>query len=86
MLQTYVTDITVNDKDIILRSLLRKRLLNSGNCMKLSENGDQDNKVKVKKVEVWSLIFSFSSDYASNLSYAFMNKMNFLYKNYVLQV
>ena len=86
MLQTYATDITVNDKDIILRSLLRKRLLNSGNCMKLSENGDQDNKVKVKKVEVWSLIFSFSSDYASNLSYAFMNKMNFLYKNYVLQV
>ena len=54
--------------------------------MKLSENGDQDNKVKVKKVEVWSLIFSFSSDYASNLSYAFMNKMNFLYKSYVLQV
>ena len=52
MLQTYVIDITVNDKDIILRSLLRKRLLNSGNCMKLSENGDQDNKVKVKKVEV----------------------------------
>ena len=86
MLQTYATDITVNDKDIILRSLLRKRLLNSGNCMKLSENGDQDNEVKVKKVEVWSLIFSFSSDYASNLSYAFMNKMNFLYKNYVLQV
>ena len=51
MLQTYVTDITVNDKDIILRSLLRKRLLNSGNYMKLSENGDQDNMVKVKKVE-----------------------------------
>ena len=37
MQQTYIKDITVNCKDIILRSLLWKRLLDSGNCMNLSE-------------------------------------------------
>ena len=56
-----------------------KRLLNSGNCMNLSGNGDQGNKVKTKEVEVWSWIFSFSSVYASNLSHIFMDKMNLLY-------
>ena len=50
MQQTYIKDITVNCKDIILRSLLWKRLLDSGNCMNLSENGDQGNKVKDKEV------------------------------------
>ena len=56
-----------------------KRLLNSGNCMNLSGNGDQGNKVKTKEVEVWSWIFSFSSVYASNLSHIFIDKMNLLY-------
>ena len=50
MQQTYIKDITVNCKDIILRSLLWKRLLDSGNSMNLSENGDQGNKVKDKEV------------------------------------
>ena len=47
--------------------------------MNLSENGDQGNQVMAKEVEVWSWIFSFSSVYASNLSYIFMDKMNLLY-------
>ena len=42
---------------------LWKRLLDSGNCTNLSENGDQGNKVKAEEVEVWSWIFSFSSVY-----------------------
>ena len=50
MQQTYIKDITVNCKDIILRSLLWKRLLDSGNCMNLSENGNQGSKVKTKEV------------------------------------
>ena len=50
MQQTYIKDITVNCKDIILRSLLWKRLLDSGNSMNLSENGDQGNKVNDKEV------------------------------------
>ena len=45
MLQTYITDITVNGKDTILSSLLQKRL---------SKNRDLGNKVKTKEVEVQS--------------------------------
>ena len=41
-----------NGKGIILRSLLWKRLLHSGNCMNLRENGDQGNKEKAKEVGV----------------------------------
>ena len=60
MQQTYITDKTVIGKNI-LRSLLWKRSLDSGNCMNLSENGDQCNSVKTKEFEVWSWISSFSS-------------------------
>ena len=69
MLQTYITDITVNGKDTILSSLLQKRL---------SKNRDLGNKVKTKEVEVQSWIFSFLSVYASNLSYV-LDKMNLPY-------
>ena len=77
MYQTYIADITIDAKDIILRSLLLKHLVFSGNCTKLSENGDQGNKVKTKEVKVWSWIFSFSNVYASDLSYVFMDEINF---------
>ena len=77
MYRTYITDITVSAKDIILRSLLLKRLVFSGNCTNLCENGDQGNKVKTKEVKAWSWIFSFSNVYASDLSYVFMDEMSF---------
>ena len=72
--QTYITEFTVIAKDIILRLLLWKRLVFSGNCTNLS---DQGNKVKTKEVELWSWIFSFSNVYASELSYIFMDEINF---------
>ena len=77
MYRTYITDITVSAKDIILRSLLLKRLVFTGNCTNLCENGDQGNKVKTKEVKALSWIFSFSNVYASDLSYVFMDEMSF---------
>ena len=52
----------------------------SENLTNLSENGEQGNKVKAIKVEVWKQKKNlFSNTYASDLSYVFMDEMNLLY-------
>ena len=52
MWQTYVTDITVNARDIILRSLSSKLLVDSGNFTNSCENGEIKIKVEAKEVNI----------------------------------